>query len=111
MFTLPLTLTEYHQLIDVTYSPHAATTAGWALHDNHGRIHGWHRQQPGSRHWAQPGDTVAAFVPNTRKRQHLAHIGYTVTATHGIEELAKLMRRARGEPADNTHQDHESLQP
>jgi hypothetical protein len=69
------------------------------------------RQQPGSRQWAQPADAFAAFVPETRKRQHLARIGYTVTATHGIEELAELMRRARGDAADNEHQDHECAQP
>ena len=111
MFTLPLTITEYHELIDVKYGHDAATTAGWALYDNHGRIHGWHRQQPGSRQWAQPADAFAAFVPDTRKRQHLARIGYTVTATHGIEELAELMHRARGDATDNEDQDHESAQP
>jgi hypothetical protein len=61
MFTLPVTLTEYHQLIDVTYGRDTATTTRWVLHDNHDRI------------------------------------GYTVTATHGVDELATLMRRARGD--------------
>jgi hypothetical protein len=111
MFTLPLTITEYHELIDVKYGAHAATTAGWALYDNRGPIQGWHRQQPGSRQWARSADAFAGFVPDTRKRQYLARIGYTVTATAGIEELADLLRRARGDATDNKHQDHESAQP
>jgi hypothetical protein len=112
MFTLPLTLAEYHELVDVKYGHDAATTAGWALYDSRGRIHGWHRQQPGSRQWAQPADAFAGFVPDTRSRRHLARIGYAVTATRGVEELADLLRRARGDATDNEHQDHdESAQP
>jgi hypothetical protein len=111
MFTLPLTITEYRELIDVKYGHDAATTAGWALYDSRGRIQGWHRQQPGSRQWAQPAAAFAAFVPDTRRRQHLTRIGYTVTATHGIEELAELMHQARGDATDNEHPDHESAQP
>jgi hypothetical protein len=109
MFTLPLTIAEYRELIDVKYGHDAATTTGWALYDGLNRIRGWHRQQPGSRQWAQPADAFAAFVPDTRRRQYLTRIGYTVTATHGIEELAELMHRARGDAT--TDHEHESDQP
>ncbi len=109
MFTLPLTLAEYQQLVDAKYGHDATTTPGWALYDNRGRIHGWHRHQTGSKKWAQPDDAFAAFVPDTRRRRHLARIGYTVTATLGVEELTELLHRARGD--SRTPQDHESPQP
>lgn len=37
MFTLPLTLAEYQELIADKHRPGAANTAGWALRDGHGR--------------------------------------------------------------------------
>jgi len=113
MFTLPLTVSEYHELVDAKYGHDPATTAGWALYDHHGRIHGWHRHQPGSRQWAQPDDAFGGFVPDTRRRRHLARLGYTVVSTRGVEELSDLLRRARGDTTDSGHQDrdHESTLP
>ena len=80
MFTLPLTVSEYHELVDAKYGHDPATTSGWALYDNRGRIRGWHRHQPGSRQWAHPDDAFAGFVPDTRRRRHLARLGYTVVS-------------------------------
>ncbi len=111
MFTLPLTVSEYHELVDAKYGHDPATTSGWALYDNRGRIRGWHRHQPGSRQWTHPDDAFAGFVPDTRRRRHLARLGYTVAATRGVEELSELLRRARGDPTDSSHQDHDSIQP
>ena len=108
---MPLTLAEYQEIVDAKYGPDAATTTGWALYDNRGRIHGWHRHQPGSRQWAQPADVFASFVPDTKRRRHLARIGYTVTVTRGIEELTDLLRRARGDATDHEHHDQESPRP
>jgi hypothetical protein len=108
MFTLPLTVAEYHELVDVKYSPDAAAVTGWAFYDQHGHIRGWHRHEAGSRHWTHRDDAYAAFVPDSRKRRHYNRIGYSVAATHGIEELAALLRRARGEAGDTEHRDHES---
>jgi hypothetical protein len=106
MFTLPLTVAEYHTLVDTKYGHDPATTNGWALYDNRGRIHGWHRHQPGSRQWARREDAFAAFEPDTRRRRYLARLGYRVVATRGVEELSELLRRARGDTDDR-----ESAQP
>lgn len=103
MFTAPLTHAEYRVLVDVKYGPDAATTAGWALADNHGRVCGWHPKVPGSRHWSHPDDAFRAFIPDSRRRHHLALLGHTVIATTGIDELAALLRRERGEPDQPTH--------
>jgi hypothetical protein len=99
MFTLPLTVREYHELLDVRYSPDAAV-AGWALYGADGRIRGWHRREPGNRHWTHRDDAFAAFIPDSRKRRHLTRIGYRVTATHGVEQLSELLRQARGDTAN-----------
>lgn len=98
MFTAPLTLHEYHVLIDVKYGPDAATAAGWALADKHGAIQGWHPRVAGSRHWSYPEDAFRAFIPDSKRRRHLALLGHTVLATTGIDELAALLRHERGEP-------------
>lgn len=100
MFTLPLTVTEYRELVDVKYSPDAATITGWALFDSSRGIRGWHRHETGSRHWTHHDDAYAAFIPDTRKPRHCNRIGWTVSVTHGIEDLAELLRRARGDATE-----------
>lgn len=97
MFTLPLTRSEYQELVAAKYSRNAAATTGWALRDGRGRIYGWHRHEPGSRQWAQCDNAFAAFIPDTRRRLHLARIGHTVTVTAGVDELSDLLHRARGD--------------
>jgi len=97
VFTAPLTLEEYRVLVDVKYRPDAATAAGWALADKDGRIHGWHPRQPGSPHWARHDDAFRAFVPDRKRRHHLALLGHTVRATTGVDELVTLLRHERGE--------------
>jgi hypothetical protein len=110
MFTLPLSRSEYEELVDAKYGRDAAATSGWALYDGRGRIYGWHRQLAGSRQWALRDNAFAAFIPDTRRRQYLARIGHTVTATTGIEELSALLRRARGDAEDTERQDDEGRQ-
>ena len=104
MFTLPLTGSEYQELIADKYRPGAATTGGWALQDSRGRIYGWHRQVAGSRQWAHRDSAFAAFIPDTRRRLYLARIGHAVTATTGIDELSDLLHRARGDIDNTQHQ-------
>lgn len=106
MFALPLTRSEYQELVAVKYGADAANTAGWALRDGHGRIYGWHRREAGSRQWAQSANAFAAFIPDTRRRLYLARIGHTVTTTAGIDELSDLLQRARG---DIDHTEHQTV--
>lgn len=100
MFTSPLNVEEYRSLVDVKYHCGADAVKGWALRDEQGRTHGWHRHEPGSQHWAHREDAFRAFVADTRQRHRLVLQGYDVVATTGLEDLLRLLHTARG---DRTH--------
>lgn len=97
MFTTPLTTEEYRILVDVKYRPGAQAIQGWALRDQYGYPRGWHPHEAGSQRWAHEDDAFRAFVSDTAQRRHRAMLGWKVVPTTGLEDLAALLRQARGD--------------
>lgn len=105
MFTTPLSAKEYRILVDVKYRPGADSIQGWALRDQHGFPRGWHPRQAGSQCWAHSEDAFRAFVPETTKRRHRVLLGWKVVPTTGLDDLATLLRQARGDVDRNDPSD------
>ncbi|ART74323.1 hypothetical protein BTO20_37510 (plasmid) [Mycobacterium dioxanotrophicus] len=97
----PLTAEQYKALIDCKYQ---ATTQGWALLDNHGRVRAWHWQVPGDAHWATAQTALRAFLPDTKHRGWRTRTGWTIQADDG-ELLNSFLSQAKPlDPGgDNDH--------